>query len=76
MIRVTIWNEYRHEVQVPEVAKIYPRGIHNAIGDHLKKNENFQVRTATLDEPENGLICQHVCDSVLRSAEEKKQIMI
>lgn len=55
MIRVTIWNEYRHEVQVPEVAKIYPRGIHNAIGDHLKKNENFQVRTATLDEPENGL---------------------
>lgn len=25
---------------------------------------------------EDGLICQHVCDSVLRSAEEKKQIMI
>lgn len=24
-IRVTVWNEYLHEVQFPEVAEVYPR---------------------------------------------------
>lgn len=55
MIRVAIWNEYRHELRIPQVAEIYPGGIHKAIGDHLITNPDIQVRTATLDEPENGL---------------------
>ena len=25
-IRVTVWNEYLHEVQFPEVAEVYPKG--------------------------------------------------
>ncbi|MEQ9483078.1 hypothetical protein [Coleofasciculus sp. F4-SAH-05] len=29
--RVTVWNEYQVEKQQPEVAKIYPDGIHHAI---------------------------------------------
>src|SRR5579883_1721848 len=53
-IRVTIWNEFRHERNWPEVAKIYPEGMHGAIAQGLKK-EDFTIRTATLDEPEHGL---------------------
>ena len=55
-IRVTVWNEFRHE-QNPEgePAKVYPKGMHVAIADHLKKQEGIEVRTATLDESEHGL---------------------
>ena len=35
-IRVTVWNEYLHEVQFPEVAEVYPKGIHGCIADFLK----------------------------------------
>jgi len=52
--RVTVWNEYRHERADPEVAKVYPDGIHEAIARHLSA-EGMEVRTATLDEPEHGL---------------------
>ena len=55
MIRVTVWNEFRHEKEMPEVAAIYPKGIHGAIADFLSANEDMTVRTATLDEPEHGL---------------------
>jgi trehalose utilization protein len=53
-IRVTIWNEYRHELSSPEVAKIYPEGIHGTLAKALG-TEGFSIRTATLDEPEHGL---------------------
>lgn len=51
---VTIWNEYRHEREMPEVARIYPHGMHEAIGAYLRQ-QGFTVNTATLDEPEHGL---------------------
>lgn len=54
-IRVTIWNEYRHERHNAEVAAIYPDGIHHAIGNGLRQDSDILVRTATLDEPEHGL---------------------
>jgi len=54
-IRVTVWNENVHEREHPEVAKVYPNGIHNAIADGLKEDPAFEVRTATLDMPEHGL---------------------
>jgi trehalose utilization protein len=53
-IRVTVWNENRHEKSHPEVAAVYPKGIHNAIAEGLSE-AGFAVRTATLDEPEHGL---------------------
>jgi len=53
-IRVTVWNEYRHERKSAEIAKIYPEGMHGAIAKHLQA-QGFAVRTATLDEPEHGL---------------------
>ena len=30
-IRVTVWNEYRHEKKNPKIAAIYPEGMHAAI---------------------------------------------
>ncbi len=54
-IRVTVWNEGRHERQNREIAAIYPDGIHGAIARHLRTLPNLEVRTATLDEPEHGL---------------------
>jgi len=54
-IRVTIWSEYRHEKKNPKVAEIYPKGMHEAIAQQLRKISDFQVATATQDEPEHGL---------------------
>lgn len=54
-IRVTVWNEYRHEKESEEIAAVYPNGIHAAIAEGLEQAGGFEVRTATLDEPEHGL---------------------
>ena len=55
MIRVTVWNEFRHEKADDAVRDVYPDGIHQALARALSRNEDFEVRTATLDEPEHGL---------------------
>ena len=52
--RVTVWNEYRHEKSDEQVAKIYPEGMHAVLASMLTE-AGFEVRTATLDEPEHGL---------------------
>jgi trehalose utilization protein len=52
--RVTVWNEYRHEQQSPQVAAVYPQGIHMALAHHLEQ-AGFALTTATLDQPEHGL---------------------
>lgn len=62
-IRVTVWNEYRHEKNDKQISRIYPDGIHNAIGTHLKYQTDFEVRTATLDEPEHGLTTEVLTDT-------------
>jgi len=31
MIRVTVWNENKHEKEMEHVGKIYPNGIHGQI---------------------------------------------
>ncbi len=53
-MRVTVWNEGRHEKENAKIAAIYPNGMHNAIGEYLRAQGHI-VRTATLDEPEHGL---------------------
>ena len=55
MIRVTVWNEFRHEKSSPKVAAIYPKGMHETIAAFLRAQPDMEVRTATLDEPEHGL---------------------
>lgn len=56
-IRVTVWNEYRHEREHAEIAAVYPEGIHNAIADALGQ-AGYATATATLDEPEHGLTAE------------------
>ena len=62
-IRVTIWNEYRHEKLNPRVAEIYPNGMHEAIANHLRQDPELHVTTATLDEPEHGLSGHRVAET-------------
>jgi len=62
MIRVTVWNEYRHELETEEVRAVYPEGIHSAVSKALDGPE-FTVRTATLDMPEHGLTRQVLDDT-------------
>jgi trehalose utilization protein len=53
-IRVTVWNEFRHERESDSIRQIYPKGIHEAIAEPLRET-GFVVTTATLDEPFHGL---------------------
>lgn len=61
MIRVTVWNENIHEKEMPEVARIYPQGIHGAVAQAVGALDDVAVRTVTLDMPEHGLT-QEVLD--------------
>ncbi|MDY0404873.1 ThuA domain-containing protein [Virgibacillus sp. 179-BFC.A HS] len=53
-MKVTVWNEYRHEKENTTVSDIYPDGIHEAIAGFLREDGHV-VQTATLDEPSHGL---------------------
>jgi trehalose utilization protein len=53
-IRVTVWNEFRHERHDPRVAAHYPAGLHVVIAEALQA-AGLTAHTATLDEPEHGL---------------------
>lgn len=62
-IRVTVWNEFRHERDPNgEPARVYPNGMHAEIAGYLSRAAGITARTATLDEPEHGLT-QEVIDS-------------
>ena len=61
-IKVTVWNEFRHEKENDKVKAIYPQGMHVAIGEMLKNEGDFEVTYATLDDPEHGLT-QEVLDN-------------
>lgn len=56
-IRVTVWNEFRHEKTNEEVRAIYPDGIQVALKAAIEKllGNRVVIRTATLDEPNHGL---------------------
>lgn len=62
MIRVTVWGENVHETKNKTVQGIYPDGMHNVIAAGLREDPEFEVRTATLQEPEHGLT-QEVLDN-------------
>lgn len=64
-LRVTVWNEGVHETTQPEIAAIYPDGIHGAIAAGLAEllGEEVVVRTATLADPEHGLSEQQLADT-------------
>lgn len=54
-LRVTVWNEFRHERNPKHKAStLYPEGMHAPIAQALGA-AGMEVRVATLDEPEHGL---------------------
>lgn len=54
MIRVLVWNEFRHEKTKETVKAIYPNGIHEAIADFLRCDD-ITVKTAWLDQENCGI---------------------
>ena len=54
MIRVLVWNEFRHEKTKDSVKAIYPNGIHAVIADFLRCDD-IEVKTATLDDENCGI---------------------
>lgn len=64
-LRVTVWNEGVHETTQPEIAAIYPDGIHGAIAAGLSEllGDDVAVRTATLADPEHGLTEEALSDT-------------
>ncbi len=54
-IRVTAWNEFRHERSNEYVKSIYPDGIHGLIKQFLETQDDIEVTLASLDDPDNGL---------------------
>lgn len=54
-IRVTIWNEFLHEQTEEHVRGIYPEGIHGRLAQGLDGRGPFEIRCATLHDPEQGL---------------------
>lgn len=62
MIRVTVWNEFRHEMESEQIRAVYPDGIHGAIRAFLDEESDFKVKTVTLDSEENG-ITQEILDN-------------
>lgn len=61
-MKVLIWNENIHEREQPEVAAIYPKGIHGCIAEFLA-SEDITVTTATLDMPNHGLSEELLADT-------------
>lgn len=55
MLRITVWNEYKHEREYEGIRRVYPEGIHRCIASFLSGEKDFTVQTATFDRPEHGL---------------------
>ena len=56
MIKVLVWNEFQHEKDPGcKASEIYPDGIHSTIAEFLGKEEDIEVRTATLDDENCGI---------------------
>jgi len=53
-MKVTVWNENYHEKTKPHLLELYPGGLHGYIASFLK-DDDIEVRTATLDDEAQGL---------------------
>ncbi len=43
MIKVAIYNEYKHELEDAEIAAVYPKGIHGCLADFLGANDDIEI---------------------------------
>ena len=61
-LRVTVWNEFVHERELPEIRAVYPEGIHGCLRSFLEKEQDITVKCVTLDMPDQG-ITQELLDN-------------
>jgi len=55
-LSIIVWGENVHERRNPDVAAVYPDGMHTAIAERIRTGvDGVAVATATLDMPEHGL---------------------
>ncbi len=54
-LRVTVWNEFVHERELPEIRAVYPEGIHGCLRSFLEKEQDITVTCVTLDMPNQGI---------------------
>lgn len=62
MIKVLIWNEFKHERKSETVKAIYPDGMHKTIGEALKCDD-IEVRYATLEDENCGITDEILADT-------------
>jgi trehalose utilization protein len=62
VIRATVWNEYMDEQKRPDVASVYPQGLHSTIADFLNREEGISARVSLITDAEQGL-AEQVLDS-------------
>lgn len=53
MIRILVWCEHHQDQFQEDVKATYPEFMHNAIANFLRKDLNFEVKTATLYDGDN-----------------------
>ena len=68
MIRVTVWNEGVHEVESPEIAAVYPHGIHGQIKSFLDTQEDIEwlckkIANLRIFDDENGVMNRSVVET-------------
>lgn len=54
-LRVTIWNEFVHERELPSIHAVYPEGIHGCLAAFLRQEADMEVTCVTLDMPHQGI---------------------
>lgn len=54
-LRVTVWNEFVHEREYPNIRAVYPEGIHGCLRRFLEKEQDIAVTCVTLDMPHQGI---------------------
>ena len=52
-LRVTVWNEFVHERELPEIRAVYPEGIHGCIRRFLGREADIAV-TCVIEQGANG----------------------
>ncbi|MDR0442261.1 MAG: ThuA domain-containing protein [Treponema sp.] len=62
-IKVTVWNEYDDHQKIPEIASVYPDGMHNAIAGFLNKESGISAGVSIITDPEQGLSHQILDDT-------------
>jgi len=61
-MKITVWNEFVHEKADGTAKDLYPDGIHMCIARFLEE-AGYEVRTATMDDPECGLTDEVLADT-------------